>query len=577
MTKHLQFYCFILTLTCSVQLYSQGETIPLDSYEAIFNDAVTLRDGYSYNEALDEFYKVIDGLEFASNKDELTLRARAFDGVIDIFTDADLQLYEDALFYNQKSIEIAEQINDNELLATYYNRKGNIYFLYFEEGTQDKSLPQFARKGYLKSYEIQKETKPDANFSFLFSNISNSYLIETNLSAAEDWANKAKQEATQFNSIEGLLYANLLLTRIYLDQKRFQDALDLGTESLSITAANPTYEAYNYSFYHNLYEGYKALGKSEISLDYLEKKIEIEEGPDFSEKNFADIIVSKENNKIKEKAKNLETKANQIEKKAKRFQRTNIVLILLLGTLGLLGYNVFKSQSLKRKNLELELNQKEQQAELNIVNAMVDGKETERKEIGRFLHDHVSALVNAANIQLEVMASETDLQNNEKLKTTQTILDDIADKVRNLSHQLLSNVLQKYGLAIAFEELCERFTSNKIKFTLHSNLPEGKRYNEAIENKLYGIAQELCNNVLKHSNGNEAFIELEETDLDLRMTVGDNGQGFAKSDIKTGGVGLHQIKTRINSIGGQLEIFSNGKTRIIISIPKDIALKHSHS
>lgn len=574
--KLRRFYILTLLLLFNhFILVAQQSENQLGRLESQIDRATELRENYNYDDALLDFNSVLVSLENAESNEAMRLKAKTYIGISQLFME--IELFEDALDYNQRGLELYKRVGEENSIVQSYNKRGSIYFYYYHSGSGDFSLIESARDSYLKALKLNTSSEESKiMLSSLYNNISNTYLAEEKLNSAIKWAEQGRIDASKKNNTYNLATSNMLLSRIYLDLGQYQKALFYSLDRIADVEEKQDLGIFLDSYYYNIYQAYSGLGEKEKAFEYLEKRTNILDNKEsISEKDFASIVTTRETNRIREKAKELEANLFQKEKQATKIQRTNIVLWLLLGSLALLGLNFYRGQELKRKNLELELNKQEQQAELDLVNAMIDGKETERKEIGRFLHDHVTALVNAANIQLEVMANEANLQENKKLNTTQSILDDIADKVRNLSHQLLSNVLQKYGLEVAFEEMCEQLSSNNIKFSIESELPAGKRYNDAMENKLYGIAQELCNNVLKHSNADNASIKLNETDTDLLMTVADNGKGFEESDIKAGGVGLHQIKARVNSIGGNLEIFSNGMTKVTISIPNEIAIQHS--
>ncbi|WP_255650966.1 sensor histidine kinase, partial [Cesiribacter sp. SM1] len=75
------------------------------------------------------------------------------------------------------------------------------------------------------------------------------------------------------------------------------------------------------------------------------------------------------------------------------------------------------------------------------------------------------------------------------------------------------------------------------------------------------IVQELVNNIIKHAEASHALVQLSQHEQVLSITVEDNGRGFNMTDGK--GMGLHNLKTRVQDIGGQLNIESsegNGTT-----------------
>jgi signal transduction histidine kinase len=62
----------------------------------------------------------------------------------------------------------------------------------------------------------------------------------------------------------------------------------------------------------------------------------------------------------------------------------------------------------------------------------------------------------------------------------------------------------------------------------------------------------------------------EENDKELKLIVGDNGNGIPKDvlDGKANGMGLGNLKSRVNYLNGRLEIQSSGLgTRINIWVP----------
>lgn len=82
-------------------------------------------------------------------------------------------------------------------------------------------------------------------------------------------------------------------------------------------------------------------------------------------------------------------------------------IILLLAFL----LNQYK---LRQRNLSLQLSKQElvqqqklekvrTEAQIRILNATLDGKETERKQIAETLHDNVSALLSSANLHLQAL------------------------------------------------------------------------------------------------------------------------------------------------------------------------------
>ena len=95
------------------------------------------------------------------------------------------------------------------------------------------------------------------------------------------------------------------------------------------------------------------------------------------------------------------------------------------------------------------------------------------------------------------------------------------------------------------------------------------RFSETLEIGFYRIAQELINNIIKHSEATEVEIQLSKTKRFLLLVIEDNGKGFQLKHSKHKGMGLSSIERRIEALGGVFEIDTSiGRgTTILIDIP----------
>ena len=94
--------------------------------------------------------------------------------------------------------------------------------------------------------------------------------------------------------------------------------------------------------------------------------------------------------------------------------------------------------------------------------------------------------------------------------------------------------------------------------------------NKSLEIAIFRIVQEFINNSLKHSKANTINIELAVNTVTAIIILKDNGTGFdIGKAINNGGMGLRNIKSRIQPYGGEISILSTiGKgTQYKINIP----------
>ena len=234
---------------------------------------------------------------------------------------------------------------------------------------------------------------------------------------------------------------------------------------------------------------------------------------------------------------------------------------------------------LRQKNLQLKLSQTEllqeqkiekikSDSQVRILNATIDGKESERKDIAETLHDNVSALLSSASLHLQATRNQFNGSTPVEIEKTQQIINEAAEKIRDLSHTLVSSVLLKFGLKYAIREMAEKYTNSQIQII--TKIGTLRRYHQNFEIKTYNIIQELVNNILKHSQANNALIKISENDHKILVTITDNGIGFDVTNILTKeGIGINQIEARIQMMQGYFQIDSKkGEgTKITIELP----------
>ena len=89
-----------------------------------------------------------------------------------------------------------------------------------------------------------------------------------------------------------------------------------------------------------------------------------------------------------------------------------------------------------------------------------------------------------------------------------------------------------------------------------------------MEIELFRVIQELITNAIKHSGADEIYVQLITDAEGLTIVVEDMGVGFDMAKLKSKGIGLQNLKNRIEKIGGiyHLESTINKGTTIIIEI-----------
>jgi signal transduction histidine kinase len=275
----------------------------------------------------------------------------------------------------------------------------------------------------------------------------------------------------------------------------------------------------------------------------------------------------------------VETLKNQVAlKKAEEQTRVwffGILSLLVIISSGVILYNY----KLRQKNLKLKLDQTElaqkskleqlrSESQVRILNATLDGKETERKQIAETLHDSVSTLLSSANLHLQASKMQFNGDAPVEINKTQKIIVEASQTIRDLSHTLVSSVLLKFGLKYAIKDMAEKYSNSQIE--IETEIENVRRYRQSFEIKANNIIQELVNNILKHSKATKATVKIIDKKGILFIDIQDNGQGFNKQEIlKKDGLGINQIDARIQMMKGEFHINSNAAigTKIKIELP----------
>ena len=223
--------------------------------------------------------------------------------------------------------------------------------------------------------------------------------------------------------------------------------------------------------------------------------------------------------------------------------------IIFLVIIGFLFYQW--NQLLNRQKLNSEmLKQKEIR-----IKAIVEAQEEEQVRIAKDLHDGVGQLLTGLKLAWQNIISELNTSDDsvtDKMVSSSKVLDEAANEVRNISHQMMPRTLSESGLIAAIEDMLNstlKLSSIHYDFE-HSNI--SKRFSKEIEITIFRVTQELVNNILKHSGATTLNIQLFKNKDQLVLFVEDNGKGFEFDELKQRGFGLMNIITRVKLVNGDV-------------------------
>lgn len=208
-------------------------------------------------------------------------------------------------------------------------------------------------------------------------------------------------------------------------------------------------------------------------------------------------------------------------------------------------------------------------AEEKILSSFIEGENKERARLARELHDGLGQYLAAANMNLDSISSRVrdgfEQNTSRKFNMGLNYLKHAIQETTTMSHDLLPRVVDDYGLKIAVETLADQYrNSTDIEINFVSNI-HNIDLDKDKELNLYRIAQEGLSNSVKHSGATVINVQLIQDELDLILTIDDNGIGFkAESGPNKKGLGLQTLKTRAGALGGEIEINSKpGKGTLV--------------
>lgn len=235
----------------------------------------------------------------------------------------------------------------------------------------------------------------------------------------------------------------------------------------------------------------------------------------------------------------------------------NIYILVILGMGGTFLLVVsFILFSIRNQNKLLRQRQHFQQAQIDhqkeLLRAVIDSQEAERKRIGQDLHDDVGTTVSGLRLLIEMFKPGNDVKAHEDFtQSTKTIIDKVVKDVRNISHNLSPSTLRYYGLAAAINEHCTIINqSGKLEIALANNAEQTlEKLPLQTSTALYRVLEELLNNTIKHSGASKANINLDMVHNSLHIAYADNGKGLT-ADVESvkKGMGMQNIESRLLNI-----------------------------
>jgi signal transduction histidine kinase len=257
----------------------------------------------------------------------------------------------------------------------------------------------------------------------------------------------------------------------------------------------------------------------------------------------------------------LETGNRQVSELFSSFSRglqviLGVALAIGLALAGGSIYRILRLEKLSAQRFEEVVQARTQLRTLS--DRLVEVQETERRAIARELHDEVGQAVSALSLavgNVSARISPASIEDSkEQLRTIRQLAEKTVAVVRDMSLLLRPSMLDDLGLIPALEWQAREVSRNDdIRVTVRADsiaeeLPDEQK------TCIYRVVQEALRNVTRHAHANRVEIRLAQNDGLLRLTIHDNGQGFAPEREK--GVGLLGMQERVRRLNGSFHVDS---------------------
>jgi PAS domain S-box-containing protein len=230
-----------------------------------------------------------------------------------------------------------------------------------------------------------------------------------------------------------------------------------------------------------------------------------------------------------------------------------------------------------RYNMEQRLRQSEERLR-SLSAELMKAQEKERTRISKELHDELGQSLailkhRVRSIGKRLVTYQPQMSHDNDAAVE--LVNQIIEKVRQISRDLNPSILEDVGLCPALRSLANDFTQEYgMPVNLDFDQIEGSFSKETARN-VYRIFQEALTNIAKHADASHVSVHISKGSEYVYFLIEDDGKGFDTGeararDKKRKGLGLPLMEERADLVGGTIEITSvgsSGGTKILLTVP----------
>lgn len=456
---------------------------------------------------------------------------------------------------------VGVEISNQNLSLNALNNKAVIYWhqgkilMDQADSSGARVYYQLAKDEFIRAIDLSRENGKRKTEAMLYSNLS---IMDRNLGQYDQSIESAEKSLDISRRLHFLTEQHAALNNLgvsYKTIKQYDKAETAYLESLEIALQSKQKNAIKTTAL-NLMNLYELTGQYRKALEYARLGSAYNDSI-FNESKQREIEKHKTNFEI------LHLKdQNQITylKKEKIRKERNLTYGISAAVIVILSLLLFYLRMRARKNRIIaaqKIQKLEDEKKIMNAQSIMVGQEKERERIAQELHDGIGVLLSTASVQFSSVEAYADDETGQMLKKANKLLKEAGKEVREISHNMMPGVLSKFGLKEAIEDLFDDVAeSAKIKIDLRLTCGD-VRLSDNMEIMLYRVIQEMLNNTLKHAAASIIKLVISRDNDVIFIDYSDNGKGFDREKLTGKGLGLSGIRSRIEYLGGKVELKSD--------------------
>lgn len=459
-----------------------------------------------------------------------------------------------ALYYSKEAIKGAEKLNDKSKLVIAINQEMSVHIAL----KNFDSVLTPLRRNIALAHSLQHYYAEGKAHHLL-----GKYFSEGKQMFDSSIENK-KRALTLMQKIRNQYEITSLTEDIgfdYLQKGAYNDAKYYLTQSISLAKQFGLDQIKQYGL-ENMVLVEEKLGNIPAAYQYLKEYTTLKDSLEIrSNKNYLFELEAKYQNANKElQIAQLESEKKIHELALKQNKIWNYILIAASITLFIIGSLTYRNHKHKQTLQQQRIIELETQQQLAATEAILKGEEQERTRLAKDLHDGLGGMLSGIKYTMSHMKQNLIMtpENQQAFERSLDMLDSSINEMRRVAHNMMPEVLLKFGLDAALHDLCQQTNeTGAIELKYQSIGIKNKTFEQTTAIHIYRIVQELINNILKHANAQQAIVQISNDENTIHITVEDNGKGMPENKQQfSKGIGWNNIYSRVDYLKGKVDIQS---------------------